>query len=360
MKKKKKRKVNTTPTQPSSASNPTKKPEVTAANPEEAKKVTTQKQTPSIKKKSDETTTTPSNQNEQKKPAPLPPPNQKTQALYDKITSLKYETDHLLFNVITQTKELTPDHLPRAAFENIRLSLKPPPGKKHGDEISFTNPKIKGQKLRATIPVTWKPGEKFQVFVRAPGKPSEKDENKFPKDYKLLLEDYTRAYDGWVDAETEYRKKMDCLSNYKHGNEKMKKFNDILPLFPSGLRTPVDGPYLRKVVRKVRQNSNSRKQLNSQRKKSLADSIATIRENENDATTKPVNADEDNVNSITKNGTSANKNTTDIDISSSHDETEKKDDEIVLKFPERSDRFPEVLFCLVDFHREEFGMVSNS
>ena len=153
MKKKKRRKVHTTPTQPSSASTSTKIPKVTAANSEEAKKATPQKQTPSSKKKSDEPTTTLSIQNEPKKPVPLPPPNQKTQALYDKIASLKYETDHLLSDIIAQTKELIPNHLQRAAFENIRLSLKPPPGKKHGDEISFTNPKIEGQRLRTAIPV---------------------------------------------------------------------------------------------------------------------------------------------------------------------------------------------------------------
>merc|ERR1712194_29845 len=226
-------------------------------------------------------------------------PNPKTQILYDTIQSLKTEKDKLHTQAIKQTKELTSEHIPRLATESIRHQVKIPVGKKPGDEISFDNPHIPNQRLKVNIPLSAKGATKFVAIVPKPGTPSTRDENKFPKEYRDLLDDYTRSYDGWVDAEIRYRTDMNCVGSFKPGNGKMKKFDAILKLFPNNslLRTPIDGPYLRKVVRKVRQNSSKRRQFNIAKKKLLEDtinetsinneSITTTTTTENPTTTNP-------------------------------------------------------------------------
>jgi len=50
-------------------------------------------------------------------------------------------------------------------------------------------------------------------------------------------------------------------SEFKVGTERLKKYDQMLEAFPKNLETPVDAPFLRKIVRRKRQNENKRLRL---------------------------------------------------------------------------------------------------
>jgi len=194
----------------------------------------------------------------------------KVQALKDNAELLKSEQLRYYKKALHEIKMLTEDHLPRklTTNENIKVSIKVPQGKSPGDFISFTNPRISGQRLRVKIPDNYHAGSKFHVTV--PTRSSEEtkqsnsssnaiDANNFPRDCKDVLDDYSRAYDEWIDAESRFRDNIPSNDRYKPSNEKMKKFDKLLDYFPTELVTPIDAAYLRKVVRRARQNSMKRK-----------------------------------------------------------------------------------------------------
>ena len=86
------------------------------------------------------------------------------------------------------------------------------------------------------------------------------DHNRFARDIQEKLDDFSMTYDEWCHAEFEYRE-LDPTQTSKFNlhQERMNKFEDVLPLFPKDLVTPIDGGYLRKVVRRTRQNKHKRK-----------------------------------------------------------------------------------------------------
>ena len=49
--------------------------------------------------------------------------------------------------------------------------------------------------------------------------------------------------------------------SFKVGTERLKKYDAMLEEFPKNLETPIDAPFLRKVVRRKRQNDNKRLRL---------------------------------------------------------------------------------------------------
>jgi hypothetical protein len=50
-------------------------------------------------------------------------------------------------------------------------------------------------------------------------------------------------------------------AEFKVGTERLKKYDQMLGEFPKNLEIPVDAPFLRKVVRRKRQNENKRLKL---------------------------------------------------------------------------------------------------
>lgn len=80
------------------------------------------------------------------------------------------------------------------------------------------------------------------------------NENKFPKDFILVLTDYSQAYDEWCISEGKYRGLLATKNNekdvFKIGVERLKKFDSMVKVFPKKLVTPIDPSFLRKVVSK--------------------------------------------------------------------------------------------------------------
>lgn len=75
----------------------------------------------------------------------------------------------------------------------------------------------------------------------------------------VAVDDYARAYDVYCDAEGVVRSK-EGDSDFVPHFEKRKKFDKLLEEFPKGLKTPVDGAYIRKLLRRARQNRTKRVQ----------------------------------------------------------------------------------------------------
>jgi hypothetical protein len=120
------------------------------------------------------------------------------------------------------------------------------------------NPHNPGQRLRVQVPKDCAPGCTFKVAV--PVKQPEEDggssdQNKLPKDFKDLLDDYARAHDEWCRAQAEVDKDFALFK------EKQKKFDRIAKVFPSALVTPINSDYLKKVVRRVRQYKLKKKKV---------------------------------------------------------------------------------------------------
>ena len=78
------------------------------------------------------------------------------------------------------------------------------------------------------------------------------DNNKFSREFQETLDDYARAYDDWCTAQSVVD---DKFSVYK---QKQHKFDKLAKEFPSELMTPVDVNYLKKIVRRARQNRHKR------------------------------------------------------------------------------------------------------
>ena len=79
------------------------------------------------------------------------------------------------------------------------------------------------------------------------------DYNKLPRDLQEVIDDYSRAYDEWCTAQSQVDKKFSLLK------EKQGKFDRLIKeSFPSNLMTPIDSEYLKKIVRRARQNRTKR------------------------------------------------------------------------------------------------------
>ena len=68
--------------------------------------------------------------------------------------------------------------------------------------------------------------------------------------------DYSNAYDDWVAAEAIHNESLPekKRKDYKINDERMKKFDEMIPEFPTKLATPIDASYLRLAVRQVKSN----------------------------------------------------------------------------------------------------------
>jgi hypothetical protein len=180
-------------------------------------------------------------------------------ALKKRAVDLKEKSDDVFKKTCELVKSLTEKDLPRKK-KNEKVSIVVPEGKNPGDDITFANPHVPGQKLRVKVPKNASSGSKFVVSVPVPNAANpDVDNNKWSREAQDLLDEYSHAYDDWCHAEAAWRE-VDPTSTEKFQlhHERMNKFDQLLPFFPKDLITPIDGTYLRKVVRRARQNKHKR------------------------------------------------------------------------------------------------------
>mmetsp|Transcript_43589 Transcript_43589/g.74420 ORF Transcript_43589/g.74420 Transcript_43589/m.74420 type:complete len:239 (+) Transcript_43589:933-1649(+) len=170
----------------------------------------------------------------------------------------KYQT------CVKMIKDMTSEELPKKQKKKsmMKVSVNIPPDKSIGDEITFGNPNVPGQKLKVKIPKKADMIKRnFVVSVPAPKvKEAEIKENNFPKEFKEALHHYSCAYDDWCVAEGELNDSLPAKKRkqFKTNAEKLKKFDEMIKEFPKNLATPIDVSYLRKVVRQERSNKSRR------------------------------------------------------------------------------------------------------
>lgn len=125
-----------------------------------------------------------------------------------------------------------------------------------------SNPHIPGQRLQAAVPDGTKPGQTFMVNVPVPNPADDddKDHNKFDRKFQEVLDEYATAYDEWCQHEGEYRHALagGDTSVFQIHIQKRNKFEKMAKEFPKNLLTPVDGEYLKKILRRARQNMHKR------------------------------------------------------------------------------------------------------
>lgn len=137
--------------------------------------------------------------------------------------------------------------------------------------IRSSNPHIPGQRLRVQVPKGTFGGETFKVTVPVP-KPSAGDDgdgtdhNKFPRDLQDELDMYAREYDVFCKHEGDYRHAKD--EEYPIHLEKRKKYDQVVAIFPKNLMTPIDSEYMKKLVRRARQNKSKRSKSAAVRRQS--------------------------------------------------------------------------------------------
>jgi hypothetical protein len=137
------------------------------------------------------------------------------------------------------------------------------------------NPHIPGQRLRVHVPKGTFPGETFKVTVPVPKPaPGEEDEgvdhNKFPREFQDELDIYAREFDDFCRHEGEYRHAKDeDETKYAIHLEKRKKYDRVVREFPKNLLTPIDVEYMKKLVRRARQNKHKRIKTAATRRPSM-------------------------------------------------------------------------------------------
>lgn len=251
-----------------------KAPAKTAAKPTQKKK-SPQKEPPKKKVKAQTADSKKSAAPSATKPKPTEDANSEAKAkpadteqhvapLRDAALKLKTKKDDILDDLIEQAKSFTAEQLPpREKPTRYRVVISVPTGKKAGDMIQFTNPHNKPQKIQAKIPEGMNAGDKFRVSVSGPTpEPVESDStdhNNIPRDFYGLLDDFARSFDEWCDAEGTYRKAIKDKDFSAHLT-KRKKFDDLIAVFPTGLKTPVDKAYLQRILRRARQSKQKRAQ----------------------------------------------------------------------------------------------------
>lgn len=166
-----------------------------------------------------------------------------------------------------------------------RVALICPADKKPGDSILFSNPHVPGQRLKVQIPKNTAAGGSFKVTVPVQEDLDETaDYNKLSREFYDAVDDYARAYDDWCDAHGAWRKAVGDADWAPH-LEKRKKFDALMKQFPNDLKTPVDKDYMKKILRRARQNRSKREQtaLRHQDKSVGGSSVGgSIREEEED------------------------------------------------------------------------------
>ena len=176
-------------------------------------------------------------------------------------SALKRKVSKCYNKCVELIKNQTEQNLPRKLVpKSAKVQVKVPGNKVSGDTISFSNPHIPGQRLEAKVPDGKSAGEVFIVSVPMPAVlKSDTSENKLSKELVAALDAYSSVYDNWVQAEAVFKqmtsKKGD---NYKPGVERLKKYDEMIKVFPKDLETPIDAAYLRLLVRRKRQNQNKK------------------------------------------------------------------------------------------------------
>ena len=238
----------------SKKSKPTKKP-ATAADKAKDKK--DQPNKPGTKKAAPK----PAGEPEKKAPAKIitPAMQEHIDALQKRAIDLKQRSDKTFEETCAAINRMTDKELPRKK-KSEKVSIVVPKGKNPGDDITFANPHVPGQKLRVKVPKNSAPGSKFVVSVPVPVKPNtDVDNNKWSREAQDLLDDFSHIYDDWCQAEAAWREVEPTVAKkFQLHHERMNKFDKILLVFPKDLITPIDGTYLRKVVRRARQNKHKR------------------------------------------------------------------------------------------------------
>jgi len=204
--------------------------------------------------------TTPVRSKKHKSPKLLPKP----EALKEKVARLKKLTNRKYNLCVKMINDLTSEELPTKQKNKnlVKVSVNIPPDSSVGDEITFENPKVPGQKLKVRIPKKADFKKRcFIVSVPAPkvndDEKQEKKENNLPRELKEALFDYSNAYDNWTDAEYEYQETLPedkTKEKFRPNVHKLKKFDEMIKEFPQKILTPIDVSYLRLIVRRVRNN----------------------------------------------------------------------------------------------------------
>jgi hypothetical protein len=255
-------------------------PSATAATPKKKKKKLSEESLSSVsppkKKKAKTSESKDENENTNKSSATTDTTKKKAKGkkslsdnakhLLKKTRIRKKKMEVLYKAMVEMINSASADELPRRRTK-LRVALTCPPDKKTGDTITFTNPHVSGQKLRVKIPANRSANGNFKVTVpvapdavvnTADGEEAA-DHNKISRKFYDLLEDYARAFDEWCDAEGEFRKATGDKDFAAHF-ERRKKFDLLINEFPTDLKTPVDKPYLQKILRRARQNKHKREQ----------------------------------------------------------------------------------------------------
>jgi hypothetical protein len=180
----------------------------------------------------------------------------------------KAEVDIVYGELVAFVKGFTEEELPRKPKpKRTKVTVTIPLDQKK-ETIVFANPLNPGQRITAKIPPNLKPGDSFKVMVR--GKQDEegddddtgKDHNKLSREFYDKLEDYSRMYDEWCDAEGVYRRALGGPNDksFQPHLAKRQKFDQLVSEFPKDMKTPADKEYLKKILRRARQNKHKREQ----------------------------------------------------------------------------------------------------
>lgn len=126
---------------------------------------------------------------------------------------------------------------------------------------SHSNPHVPGQRLKVSIPNGKKAGDTIKVSIPAPEVESDQDSNKFTREFQELAAHYSTKYDLMCQAEAElFQADPEKKGKFPLKAKKMGKFDEVAKVFPQNLLTPVDAAYMKKIVRRARQNKKKRKE----------------------------------------------------------------------------------------------------
>lgn len=154
--------------------------------------------------------------------------------------------------------------------ESMDVNLYACPHSRSFFSFFIRNPHIPGQRLKVQVPKDTIPGGTFKVTVPLPEDPDDPedeegllDKNKFSRDMQELLDTFCRIYDDWCDAQGRIQ------PDFAVHAEKRQKFEMLAKEFPDNMVTPVDATYLKKVVRRARQNRQKRSKTAAARQQQL-------------------------------------------------------------------------------------------
>lgn len=194
--------------------------------------------------------------------------------------------------------------------------------------LGCRNPHNKGQRLRVKVPKDCLPGGTFKVSVPVKQDPADadgddKDHNTFSREFQESMDDYARAHDDWCSAQAAVDK------NFALFKEKQAKFDPVVALFPTNLMTPVTVEYMKKIIRRARQNRHKRKKN------------AALK---GDSSTKGEDDDEEGIDESDKEET-GEQNDEDQEDEIGAPEVKKR----IVEIPTMGSKFPKVKFSEADF-----------